>query len=196
MSNRHVQPSGSLPAGLREALAATGRTRGSSATPAPPLVSPQPNRSFQSQINNIENAMQNTRVSQGGNRNTASNSVQSSPSQNPGGAPNHPRSQGLASSMHPPVTKSQGLVLHQGYRGAQNTGSNRGNVSSAGPSSAPMIEVTLHHASCCPLANYLAGCKAGSTFRTLSSQSPGGPTDLCASIHTGCYEGDYQAANH
>jgi hypothetical protein len=46
--------------GLLKALMETGRTKGSSATPAPqpavPVVSPNPNRAFQAQIDKMNNA--------------------------------------------------------------------------------------------------------------------------------------------
>jgi hypothetical protein len=42
--------------GLMKALIDTGRTKGSSATPAPPVISPTPNRAYQFQIERMNNA--------------------------------------------------------------------------------------------------------------------------------------------
>jgi hypothetical protein len=41
--------------GLLKALLDTGRTKGSSATPAPPVISPNPNRDFQTQLDKMNN---------------------------------------------------------------------------------------------------------------------------------------------
>jgi hypothetical protein len=42
--------------GLLKALMETGRTKGSSATPAPPVISPNPNRDFQAQLDKMNSA--------------------------------------------------------------------------------------------------------------------------------------------
>jgi len=46
------------PKGLIKALLETGRTKGSSATPAPQVVSPNPNRAMQAQIEKMDDASQ------------------------------------------------------------------------------------------------------------------------------------------
>jgi hypothetical protein len=67
------------PSGLIRAVNDTGRTRGSSATPAPAVVSPRPNRGYQAQIDQM-NPVSNHQ----GNRNyqnaSPSNTVQSTSS--------------------------------------------------------------------------------------------------------------------
>lgn len=164
MSNRYVPPSGAIPSGLREVLDATSRTpRDSSVTSMPPLESPQPNRTFQSQLHHIENTMNSTKLGQGGSKNGTSISSQSSTNKHPGGGPVHHRSQGSSNPMRGPGTQSQGLVLHrgQGHRGAQNPNSGRNNLLSAGPSTEMGVHVSLCHFLCLyhPSAKFFVECK-------------------------------------
>jgi hypothetical protein len=72
--------------GLLKALMETGRTKGSSATPAPQVISPNPNRAFGAQIekmNNASRSQENQSQDMG-----AADARYGSSSQRPGGAHN------------------------------------------------------------------------------------------------------------
>jgi hypothetical protein len=67
------------PSGLIRAVNDTGRTRGSSATPAPAVVSPRPNRGYQAQIDQM-NRISNHQGNRNNQNASPSNTVQSTSS--------------------------------------------------------------------------------------------------------------------
>jgi hypothetical protein len=108
--SQNYQPSDQGPGGLIKALDGLGRTRGSSATPVssgPSMISPQPQRPLQAQIDNMNNNMRRTSIGQGHlNRNAMPNNRGASISHSQGGGTNHQRNQ---SSSTVASTQDQGV---------------------------------------------------------------------------------------
>lgn len=130
--------------GLIKTLESLGRTRGSSATPAPsapPLASPIPNRAFQTQFNNMNNTLRNLGLVNP-NRNTNTATRGGSSSQQRGG--DHVRNPS-SSSRSGSSNQDQGVGVGMHDRNLSSSTHRSGSTQEMGFSNAGMSPATLQY---------------------------------------------------